>query len=416
MFDNSVRIFIFKIIVTAIITISTVLSISGYAGNDKTLSAQPKNTLPIITLFLLDDEASIPPDCNDTGDNDFDRLLNCVETNTSIFVDAGDTGTDPNNPDTDGDSINDGDEVLGTTAGLNLPGMGANPLKKNIFIEYDWFDDDLGGSDHTHRPSIIAINKVRAVFKNAPVVNPDGTMGVDVIQDYGQGGIFSGGNYIFDSNGFINGYLGGEFLEHKSINFSANRHGYFHYVIMPHQYANGTTASSGLAEINGDDFIVSSVWWYGNDQWVANTIVHELGHNLNLRHGGFENCNRKPNYNSVMNYDYQFPGVDSDCLLGGDDILNYSTGVRQDLNELVLNEFQGMCNNVPIDWNSNSVLESSVTYNINPNQGCSSEFSTLQDYNDWMFISYTGINDADGATPDGKLSIETVLCDNYPTK
>jgi hypothetical protein len=34
-----------------------------------------------------------------------------VETNTGIFVSENDTGTDPNNPDTDGDGWNDGDEV-----------------------------------------------------------------------------------------------------------------------------------------------------------------------------------------------------------------------------------------------------------------------------------------------------------------
>src|SRR5439155_12618084 len=37
-------------------------------------------------------------------------------------------------------------------------------------------------------------------------------------------------------------------------------------------------------------------------------IMHELGHNLNLRHGGFNNDNCKPNYLSVMNYN-KFPGA-----------------------------------------------------------------------------------------------------------
>ena len=32
--------------------------------------------------------------------------------------------------------------------------------------------------------------------------------------------------------------------------------------------------------------------------------MHELGHTLNLRHGGFEDANCKPNYVSVMNYDH----------------------------------------------------------------------------------------------------------------
>ena len=32
------------------------------------------------------------------------------------------------------DGIDDGDEVLGTVAGLDLPAMGTNPLRKNILI------------------------------------------------------------------------------------------------------------------------------------------------------------------------------------------------------------------------------------------------------------------------------------------
>ncbi len=36
------------------------------------------------------------------------------------------------------------------------------------------------------------------------------------------------------------------------------------------------------------------------------TALHELGHTLNLKHGGFEDHNCKPNYVSIMNYQYQF--------------------------------------------------------------------------------------------------------------
>lgn len=44
-------------------------------------------------------------------DNDDDGLVNEVETNTGVFVDRFDTGTDPNNADTDGDGAPDGAEV-----------------------------------------------------------------------------------------------------------------------------------------------------------------------------------------------------------------------------------------------------------------------------------------------------------------
>lgn len=49
-------------------------------------------------------------------DSDGDRLPDSAETNTGIYLGPTNTGTDPNNNDTDGDSIKDGDEVLGPCA------------------------------------------------------------------------------------------------------------------------------------------------------------------------------------------------------------------------------------------------------------------------------------------------------------
>jgi hypothetical protein len=46
-------------------------------------------------------------------DDDGDGLLDVVETDTGDYVSELDTGTSPVNPDTDGDGVWDGDEVLG---------------------------------------------------------------------------------------------------------------------------------------------------------------------------------------------------------------------------------------------------------------------------------------------------------------
>jgi uncharacterized repeat protein (TIGR01451 family) len=70
--------------------------------------------------------------------------------------------------------------------------------------------------------------------------------------------------------------------------------------------------SGGWGEIGGNDFIE-----YNHD---AGTIMHEFGHTLNLRHGGFENTNGKPNYVSAMNYDDQF-GIPQN---NGGSIIDYS--------------------------------------------------------------------------------------------
>ncbi|MBW2109287.1 MAG: tandem-95 repeat protein, partial [Deltaproteobacteria bacterium] len=55
-------------------------------------------------------------DVNDP-DDDNDGLIDLVETNTGTYVDENDTGTDPLNPDTDGDDLSDGEEV--NTYGTN---------------------------------------------------------------------------------------------------------------------------------------------------------------------------------------------------------------------------------------------------------------------------------------------------------
>jgi len=64
-------------------------------------------------------------------DTDQDLLDDSVETNTGTFVSANDTGTDPNNPDTDGDGVLDGIEVeLGRDPNnaLDFPILPTNPM------------------------------------------------------------------------------------------------------------------------------------------------------------------------------------------------------------------------------------------------------------------------------------------------
>ncbi len=71
---------------------------------------------------------------------------------------------------------------------------------------------------------------------------------------------------------------------------------------------------SGSGEYPGGDFLVSLGLWdnikfVGSDFVVASTTMHELGHTLNLGHGGLAAPNCKPNYLSVMNYLFQLGGL-----------------------------------------------------------------------------------------------------------
>jgi hypothetical protein len=75
---------------------------------------------------------------------------------------------------------------------------------------------------------------------------------------------------------------------------------------------------SGEADLPGNDLQI----WLGDELTtliergerdtaelaLAAAFMHELGHNLRLRHGGDQHTSQKPNYHSIMNYLWAFPG------------------------------------------------------------------------------------------------------------
>lgn len=326
-------------------------------------------------------------------DSDNDRLWDIWETNDGVYVKKTRTGTNPNSNDTDGDGIKDGDEVLGTTAGLDLPSMGASPLRKDVFVETDWTTDNTDGF-HSHAPIPESLDRIVAAFANSPVPNPYNLpTGISLHFDYGQGGPFTGGNYL-GNDAMV--FFDSEFNTYKANNFAPERKGIFHYSIFCHAF--NSQGNSGVAEQPGDDFEIASTTWYDNVAEVATITMHELGHNLNLRHGGFEEKTLKPNYNSVMNYRYTFPGVDIDCDAVGDGVADYSHGILADLNETDLDENIGVCGDVPVDWNQDRRIKKHVQRNINcynnlsaacgdDNGVCDDRLCTIiKDSNDWANV------------------------------
>ena len=176
----------------------------------------------------------------------------------------------------------------------------------------------------------------------------------------------------------------------------------WHYCVMSHNYNGGS--SSGLGEILGDDFIVSLGSWpaqIGTPFQRAATLVHELGHNLNLRHAGNQDESSigqyKPNYASVMAYRYQVDAVRREMLCSGLAIdtlidrknLDYSDGTRPPLNEAALVEATGIGFG-PVDWNCNGVIDGgTVSKDLRDAAWCGSAttLQTLTDYDDWDNLS-----------------------------
>ncbi|MBL7500168.1 hypothetical protein I6A81_28765 [Frankia sp. CN7] len=193
--------------------------------------------------------------------------------------------------DADGDALFDSWETYGyhgyDSAGnvyVDLPALGANPLRKDVFVEVDC----LVAASHSHCPDQSALTDVVRAFAAAPVSNPgDGTTGIQLhldtgplygpgsVQINGSGGVRGSignlggggsqipeaGNEIIDWDG-TNGWPGTDFHQLKGANFSySQREDIFRYAIFGHQTnsrAQANDCTSGWAEdIKGNDFMVT---------------------------------------------------------------------------------------------------------------------------------------------------------------
>jgi uncharacterized repeat protein (TIGR01451 family) len=285
---------------------------------------------------------------------------------------------------------------------VDLPGLGANPLHKDIFLEADY----LTAAGHTHGPLQNAVAQVVMSFANAPLANPDGTTGVQLHVDVGNlygtavvlsftgaGGVtgtygdLGGGNAIGEAgNETIEAFSDAhstavKFADLKAANFNAFRESIFRYTIFGHQ-TNARVATndctSGQADRARRDFMVTlggvdsagSACWttsggfsVGSINEQAGTLMHEMGHTLGLRHGGDVDVNNKPNYLSVMNYSFQDCQVPTSAglLPGQCDYSRLVSGsLLPQLDEVDLDECVGIAGGLgfgPVDWNGNGLLQ-----------------------------------------------------------
>jgi hypothetical protein len=301
--------------------------------------------------FLFRDGFETPCTMEDV---DQDRLSNCEEARLA---------TDPLRADSDGDGLLDGDEALGTIRGLDLPAMGVDPRRRDLLVEFDWSGDAFDCAQHSHRPTPQNVEKIRAFFARAPLTNRDGTTGINLIVDYGQGGIFTGGNFVDVPDGAA-GNLHEPYLTIKAANFAANRAGYFRYQLHVHRTSIDPLIDyGGIAYWPGDDSVVAMHCNFSAPH-VELVILHELGHNLGLHHGGSDDCDFKPNYNSIMNMRFQH-GLDVDCDTFSDpaaNVIAFSDGSRPTLDPLAVVEGDGVCPrdhpaHQPVDWNCNGSID-----------------------------------------------------------
>lgn len=261
---------------------------------------------------------------------------------------------------------------------LNLNGMSANPLRKDIFLEIDWLANNPSNG-RSYAPQSGALDELVTAFAAAPLANPDGSTGIVVHIDAGAGlsknmggspGGLQGGDLI--SQAGTGAHIDGIFFGPSSVtvpgavvrsmddikdNYFGTttkraREFAFRYTVFGDRLAGYTSTgwaligASGQAEL-GEFGGTSDQTFAGNDMLVtlgtfpsvqttvkspagatvavpshflqSQTLIHELGHTLGLRHGGNNDQTSppsnypthvagdyKPSYRSVMNYAYQF--------------------------------------------------------------------------------------------------------------
>lgn len=242
--------------------------------------------------------------------------------------------------DADGDGLLDAWELFGVSTDpavpveLDLPGWGASPDHKDLFIQYDVEDD--ARFDSRVEDGLIAVQEA---FALAPVDaggvdNPDGQPGIRLwIDSPSTDSALSleGSDRDRVVTGEVCSVGDDEFYTVKSAVFDANRRWVFRWALKELEDEVDLCGRGGQAEISGNDMLIlnhdqrttlsDGTAWPGGE-----TFMHELGHMLNLKHGGFENANYKPNYVSLMNYRYVFTLHRPN---GGDGFLDFSP-VRQD--------------------------------------------------------------------------------------
>lgn len=284
-------------------------------------------------------------------------------------------GTDPHNPDTDGDGLLDGWEV-GTINGIDLKRLGASPLHKDIFVQMDYMTRASANNGLGPNPTVI--KGIEDAYSSAPVDNPDHIKGINIH-------LITGKEvpYQPDLTPVLNA-----FQAIKRQNFDSKRGVAFHYMVWANGYNGGR--SSGLSmDIPSSDFIVTLGTWHNNDGGTDDekigSFIHELGHNLGLRHGDNDDTNYKPNHFSVMNYAYQVTGIE----INGNYQFTYQTFDMPAFDEKHISELTGFKNlpflhgyqvmclsntndlistpaDAGIDWNDDGqIAEGTIEFDVN---------------------------------------------------
>ncbi len=351
--------------------------------------------------------------------------------------------------DADGDGIPDANELPGTTyLGMPLHDWGARQGVMDIFVHVSYMVGDTPSDFPGLFPRPEALEKVQQAFANQTADGRNFAVHFDVgdTSAYSQLVHPDIERYNLDGKshalpwsqtiGWSIHYDGDvDFFQLKADFLPVNKRQIFHFMVM----GNDSPYFGGLGERPGNDFLVippSHIDPFESEEWrlytvnrQADVIMHELGHNLGLGHGGDESENYKPNYISIMNYMYSgMPLIGDDyegdryyyyqhsrvfnyeqsnpyatLYYGGafytrdltrsvystDYAIDFSDGSSADIHEGSIDESNGLgrTGSVWVDFNGNGIVDSALAMDLNPTDDHDSGNPVLTDHNDWEAIS-----------------------------
>jgi len=190
----------------------------------------------------------------------------------------------------------------------------------------------------------------------------------------------------------------------ERVRFSPTRLGLYHYALYGDWPDSGLFCTQrGVGEIHGDQFIVYRGCIYGDAMEEAGVFMHELGHQLDLDHGGGDSDNHKPNHLSIMNYLFNW------LIRDGKRVLDYAGGGVASLDETSLEEAVGIggshladetrfcvktlpgvtrCHTIStskgVDWSGNfTAVDSAVSADINLDDAR----TVLNTVNEWSILN-----------------------------
>ncbi|MCG7296406.1 hypothetical protein MHJ86_05975 [Corynebacterium afermentans] len=240
-----------------------------------------------------------------------------VRTNTATLVDS------------DGDGLPDIWEeqgvVLADGTEIPLPDWGADPKRPDLFLQLNWMASEYDTLGCTTSAARECAEANRTSY--APSTQSLDDL-VDLFDDHGINlHIDAGGHYTNIAN--YTDTHGGESLDYRDVYFDPSRHEAFQLIdnindlgeranifrsgVLGDRMRAGSNAT-GLSLVGDNAFYIANPGGRANEEQVRNTILHEFGHTLGLRHWGAakyvedfaEGSPMQDGYHSVMNYNHQF--------------------------------------------------------------------------------------------------------------